>query len=101
MLEASRRQDRRRGLERLGRSCAGHVAPERAHPRRHAPRVYLAVALIAEHPPVHRMISELIDRVASGDLHVAIDRSFPLSEAAAAHAYPEGRNAFGRLVTAP
>jgi NADPH2:quinone reductase len=47
------------------------------------------------------MISELIDRVASGDLHVAIDRSFPLSEAAAAHAYPEGRNAFGRLVTAP
>ena len=65
MLEASRRQDRRRGLERLGRSCAGHVAPERARPRRHAPRVYLAVALIAEHPRVHRMISELIDRVAT------------------------------------
>jgi NADPH2:quinone reductase len=39
--------------------------------------------------------------VASGDLHVAIDRSFPLSEAAAAHAYTEGRNAFGRVVTAP
>jgi NADPH2:quinone reductase len=63
--------------------------------------VYLAAALIAEYPRVHRMISDLIDRVASGELHVEIDRSFPLSEAAAAHAYLEGRNAFGRVVMAP
>ena len=63
--------------------------------------VYLAAALIAEYPRVHRMISELIDRVASGELRVEIDRSFPLSEAAAAHAYLEGRSAFGRVVMAP
>jgi NADPH2:quinone reductase len=63
--------------------------------------VYLAAALISEYPRVHRMISDLIDRVASGELHVEIDRSFPLSEAAAAHAYLEGRNAFGRVVMAP
>ena len=63
--------------------------------------IYLAAALISEYARVHRMISNLIDRVASGELHVEIDRSFPLSEAAAAHAYVEGRNAFGRVVMAP
>lgn len=63
--------------------------------------VYLGGALVSEYPRVHRMISDLIDRVASGELHVEIDRSFPLSEAAAAHAYLEGRNAFGRVVMAP
>jgi NADPH:quinone reductase len=63
--------------------------------------VYLGGALLSEYPRVHPMISGLIDRVASGELHVEIDRSFPLSQAAAAHAYLEGRNAFGRVVMAP
>jgi NADPH:quinone reductase len=63
--------------------------------------VYLGGALLAEHPRVHPMISDLIGRVASGELHVEIDRSFPLAEAAAAHAYLEGRNAFGRVVMTP
>ena len=63
--------------------------------------VYLGGALIAEYARVHPMIGELIGRVASGELHVEIDRSFPLSEAAAAHAYLEGRNAFGRVVMEP
>jgi NADPH2:quinone reductase len=47
------------------------------------------------------MIGDLIGRVGSGDLHVEIDRSFPLAEAAAAHEYLEGRNAFGRVVMTP
>jgi NADPH2:quinone reductase len=63
--------------------------------------VYLANALLSEYPRVHQMIAGLVDRVASGELHVEIDRSFPLSEAAAAHAYLEGRNAFGRVVITP
>jgi NADPH2:quinone reductase len=63
--------------------------------------VYLGGALLAEYPRVHRMIADLIERVASGDLHIEIDSSFPLAEAAAAHAYLEGRNAFGRVVMAP
>ena len=44
------------------------------------------------------MIGDLIERVASGELHVEIDRSFPLAEAAAAHAYleePKGVRAGG------
>ncbi|MGA8745025.1 MAG: zinc-binding alcohol dehydrogenase family protein [Solirubrobacterales bacterium] len=63
--------------------------------------VYLGGALLAEYQRVHPMISELIERVASGDLHVQIDSTFPLAEAAAAHSYLEGRNAFGRVVMVP
>jgi len=63
--------------------------------------VYLGGALLAEYPRVHPMIANLIERVAAGELHVEIDRSFPLAEAAAAHAYLEGRTAFGRVVMAP
>ena len=63
--------------------------------------VYLGGALLSEYPRVHRMISDLLDRVASGELHVEIDRSFPLAQAADAHEYLEGRNAFGRVVMTP
>jgi NADPH:quinone reductase len=63
--------------------------------------VYLGGALLAEYPRVHSLIADLIERVASGGLHVEIDRSFALAEAAAAHAYLEGRNAFGRVVMVP
>lgn len=63
--------------------------------------VYLAAALVAEYDRVHPMIGDLLERVASGELDVQIDRSFPLAEAAAAHEYVEGRNAFGRVVLDP
>ena len=63
--------------------------------------VYLGGALLAEYPRVHPMIADLIGRVAGGELHVEIDRSFALAEAAAAHAYLEGRNAIGRVVMVP
>jgi len=63
--------------------------------------VYLGGAILAEYPRVHAMISELMQRVATGELHVEIDRTFPLSEASEAHAYLEGRTAFGRVVMVP
>ena len=63
--------------------------------------VYLGGALLSEYPRVHQMISDLLGRVAAGELHVEIDRTFPLAEAAAAHEYLEGRNAFGRVVLVP
>ncbi len=63
--------------------------------------VFLGGALISEHPRVHGMIAGLIERVAGGELKVEIDRTFPLAEAAEAHAYIEGRNAFGRVVLKP
>jgi NADPH:quinone reductase len=47
------------------------------------------------------MIQAHIDSVAAGRLRVLVDRTFPLSEAAAAHAYLESRAAVGRVVMVP
>ncbi|MDX6414279.1 MAG: NADPH:quinone reductase [Gaiellaceae bacterium] len=63
--------------------------------------VFLGGALLSEYPRVHAMIADLFERVASGELRVEIDRTFPLAEASAAHAYIESRQAFGRVVMTP
>jgi NADPH2:quinone reductase len=63
--------------------------------------VFLGGAMMNEYPRVHAMIGGLLERVAGGELRVEIDRTFPLSEAAAAHAYIESRKAFGRVVMTP
>ena len=63
--------------------------------------VFLGGALMTEHPRVHAMIADLFGRVSDGGLRVEIDRTFPLAEAAAAHAYIESRQAFGRVVMTP
>jgi NADPH2:quinone reductase len=63
--------------------------------------VFLGGALMAEYPRVHGMIADLIERVANGELRVEIDRTFPLADAAAAHAYIERRQAFGRVAMTP
>lgn len=47
------------------------------------------------------MIERLLADVARGALHVAIDRVFPLADAAEAHRYAESRQAFGRIVMVP
>ncbi len=49
----------------------------------------------------HDNIARLLDDVATGVLQVVVDRTFPLAEAAAAHAYLEDRKAFGRVVLIP
>lgn len=49
----------------------------------------------------HNMIQQLIDDAAKGELKVVIDKTFPLSEAAAAHAYIESRKAVGRVLLIP
>jgi NADPH2:quinone reductase len=49
----------------------------------------------------HNMIQRLIDDVGKGALKVVIDRTFPLSEAAAAHEYIESRKAVGRVLLIP
>jgi NADPH2:quinone reductase len=50
---------------------------------------------------VHDNIQRLIDEAARGELKVLVDRTFPLSEAAEAHAYIESREAVGRVVLIP
>jgi NADPH:quinone reductase len=52
-------------------------------------------------PRAQAMIGGLIEDVAAGRLHVEVDRTYPLAEAAAAHAYLESRRAVGRVVLIP
>lgn len=52
-------------------------------------------------PRVRANIQRLIDEAAHGVLKVVIDRTFPLSEATAAHAYIESRKAVGRVLLIP
>jgi NADPH2:quinone reductase len=52
-------------------------------------------------PRVHGMIAGLVEKMAAGTLRMPIDRTFPLAEAAAAHAYIESRQAVGRVILAP
>ena len=63
--------------------------------------VYLGGALVSEYPRIHAMIGDMLQRVGNGDLRVEIDQSFPLEQAAEAHAYVESRKAFGRVVMTP
>jgi NADPH2:quinone reductase len=63
--------------------------------------VFLGAELMLNHQRVHSMIAKHFDALASGDLEIVIDREFPLAEAAAAHAYIESRQAFGRVLLIP
>jgi len=49
----------------------------------------------------HDMIQRLVDEAARGEFKVVIDRTLPLSEAAAAHTYIESRQAVGRVLLIP
>jgi NADPH2:quinone reductase len=63
--------------------------------------VFLGGAILAEYARIHPMIGDMLERVARGELHVEIDRSFPLADAPAAHEYVESRKAFGRVILTP
>jgi NADPH2:quinone reductase len=63
--------------------------------------VFLGGAILSEYARIHPMIADMLERVASGELHVEIDRSFRLADAAAAHEYVESRKAFGRVIITP
>ncbi|MDQ0463348.1 NADPH2:quinone reductase [Caulobacter ginsengisoli] len=61
--------------------------------------VFLGAEIMTDR--VHDNIQRLIEDVASGRLKVLLDRSFPLSEAAAAHDWIESRQAVGRVLLIP
>ncbi|HUA95038.1 MAG TPA: zinc-binding alcohol dehydrogenase family protein [Acidimicrobiales bacterium] len=52
-------------------------------------------------PRAHAMITRLLADIAEGRLRVVIDRAYPLRQAAAAHAYIESRQSFGRVLLVP
>jgi NADPH2:quinone reductase len=49
----------------------------------------------------YAIVANHLEEIANGGLRVVIDRSFPLSDAAAAHAYIESRKSFGRVLLVP
>ena len=61
--------------------------------------VFLGAEIATER--VRSMIGRHIDDVATGQLRVIVDRTYPLADAAAAHAYLESRQAVGRVVLVP
>ncbi len=63
--------------------------------------IYLGGELNERPTRTRAMIEALLADCATGALKVVVDRAFPLSEAAAAHAYIESRGAFGRVVLVP
>jgi NADPH2:quinone reductase len=63
--------------------------------------VFLGAEMAVNAPRVRALIERLIERVASGELKVAVDSVFPLAEAADAHRHIESRKAFGRVVLVP
>jgi NADPH2:quinone reductase len=63
--------------------------------------VFLGAELMLRPERAWPMIERHLADVAAGALRVVVDRTFPLSEAAAAHAYIESRRAFGRVLLIP
>jgi NADPH2:quinone reductase len=61
--------------------------------------VFLGAEIMTDR--AHDMIQALIEDAAKGEIKVVIDREFPLSAAAAAHAYIESRQAVGRVLLIP
>jgi NADPH2:quinone reductase len=61
----------------------------------------LMTSLANDHERVYKNIENAIERVAKGELEVVLDREFSLAEAGKAHAYIEGRSAFGRVLMRP
>jgi hypothetical protein len=55
--------------------------------------VFLGAEIMSDR--AHDMIQGLIEEAARGELKGVVDREFPLSEAAATHAYIESRRAVG------
>ena len=62
---------------------------------------FFGASLMLDRARAYPMVQSLIEDIAGGDIKVVIDREFALSEAAAAHAYIESRQAFGRVLLVP
>lgn len=63
--------------------------------------VFLGAESMLQPQRVQAMIAGHLRDIAAGALKVVVDRTFPLAEAAAAHAYIESRASFGRVVLIP
>ncbi len=84
-----------------GRAPAEHLDISAMRPNNQTLSGYFLGAELLLAPRAHAMIAGHLEAVARGDLRVVIDRAYPLSDAAGAHAYIESRQAFGRVLLHP
>jgi NADPH2:quinone reductase len=63
--------------------------------------VFFGAELMLHPARVKPMVQRHLESVAKGELEIVIDRSYPLADAAAAHAFLESRQAFGRVLLIP
>ena len=85
-----------------GRAPAEHLDVSTLRPNNQTLSGYfMGAELLFASTRVRAMIAGHLDAIARGELKVVIDRAFPLADAAAAHAYIESRQAFGRVLLVP
>lgn len=84
---------------RAGREAVTHDVSTLMQGNQSLTGVFLGAEILTDR--VHEMIQRHVDDVAAGKLEAVIDRTFPLQDAAAAHAYIESRKAFGRVLLIP
>jgi NADPH2:quinone reductase len=84
-----------------GRSAAERVDISAMRGNNQTLSGYFLGAELLLFPRPHAMIARHLEDIGRGDLKVVIDRTFPLSDAAGAHAYIESRQAFGRVLLIP
>jgi NADPH:quinone reductase len=84
-----------------GRAPAEHLDISTMRPNNQTLSGYFLGAELLLGTRAHAMIAGHLEAIARGELRVVIDRTFPLSDAAGAHAYIESRQAFGRVLLVP
>jgi NADPH2:quinone reductase len=84
-----------------GRAPAEHLDISTMRPNNQTLSGYFMGAELLFFPRPHDLIAGHLEAIGRGELRVIIDRAFPLSEAGAAHAYLESRQAFGRVLLIP
>jgi NADPH2:quinone reductase len=84
-----------------GRSSAEHLDISTMRGNNQTLSGYFLGAELLLSPRPHAMIAGHLDAIARGELKVVIDRTFPLADAAGAHAFIESRQAFGRVLLIP
>ena len=96
---------RPRGYMVLFGQASGQVEPLNPQILNQKGSIYLTRpslgAYIATRDELNWRATDLFTWMATGKLEVRIDQSFPLSEAAAAHMYLEGRNTKGKVLLIP
>jgi NADPH2:quinone reductase len=84
-----------------GRSAAETLDISTMRPNNQTLSGYFLGAELFLAPRASAMIAGHLEAIARGELKVVVDRTYPLSEAATAHAYIESRQAFGRVLLVP